>query len=124
MLVSSLLKFNSNLWFGVITLIQGIILFGISLNRKFSIQSILIVMVIFAGLHSLELFILGMPKPIFETMSNDIIGERQGFLTRILNQLTPILYVFIKFAVVGVLSYLYIKKKDFLVKIEDLEKSK
>ena len=124
MLTFSLLKFNSNLLFGLLTLIQGGILFGISKNRKFSIKSILLVILIFALLLGLEFVVLGIPKPLFEMMSNDILEKKQGSLTRIINLLTPIIYILVKIGVLGILVYLFIKKKDFLVKIEELEKSK
>lgn len=124
MILFSLLRFNSNLIVSIITVLQGTALLFISRNRKLSISSIIPVIIVLTITIIIELLLFGFPKPLFEMMSRDVLQSRRGSLTRILNQLTPYIYIIIKVCALSFLAIIYTKKKKFLEARKKFEANK
>lgn len=121
--ISSILKLNSNLLFGVITLLEASILFGISLNNKFSRITITPTIIIFLYFYAIEFYTLGIPKPLLEEMNGEVFDIDNGLLV-VINFFTPTIYIIVKLSALSLLVYFLYKKISFFVKLKQFNNNK
>jgi len=78
----------SNFYFGVVTILNGIIIWIISMKRKIIIQYALIIAIAYIIGYLIELLVLRIPNPFLYTNTN-VLASRRGAIIKILNILSP-----------------------------------
>ncbi len=94
---------NGNLPFAIITMVETIVLFAMVLSVKMSDKIINIFALSGLVLLILEFAIFWLPNPVLTNLDNNILESRIGALPKIVNLVSPFLYVGGKVAVFGVL---------------------
>ncbi|ATA76472.1 conserved membrane hypothetical protein [Capnocytophaga canimorsus] len=113
-LITAILHINNNLYFGIITSFIGILLFLISLDREKVVKYSLKIAIIYSVLYLIELIILKIPMPYIQPINVDVLESRRGALTKIVNLVSPYLYVILRIVVGVFLFKIYTAQQKFI----------
>ncbi|AWL77895.1 hypothetical protein DKB58_02445 [Capnocytophaga canimorsus] len=113
-LITAILHINNNLYFGIITSFIGILLFLISLDREKVVKYSLKIAIIYSVLYLIELIILKIPMPYIQPINVDVLESRRGALTKIVNLVSPYLYVILRIVAGVFLFKIYTVQQKFI----------
>lgn len=111
---SALLKINDNYIFGLLTLVIGIVILIISLNRKILLKTTLYIAIAYLAITLLELIVFKLPSPYIYAIDTNVLASRRGALPKVINLITPIAYVTIRLSLAGFFINAYLQQKSFI----------
>lgn len=123
MLVLTITNNNGNFPFGIITATEGVLLFLFTKSFKEIIKNIQPITIIFTSLIVLELIIFRIPNNPLTFLDDDILSSKLGAILKILNLMSPLLYVVLKVAILGVILMVKNKIKTFRIAKSKFENS-
>ena len=110
---SALLKINNNHIFGLLTFISGLIILIASSNRKLLLKTTLYIVIAYLVFTLLELIIFKLPSPYIYAISNNVLENRRGALPKIINLISPFVYLTIRLSLVVFFIGAYLKQQSF-----------
>lgn len=110
---SALLKINNNHIFGLLTFISGLIILIASSNRKLLLKTTLYIVIVYLVFTLLELIIFKLPSPYIYAISNNVLENRRGALPKIINLISPFVYLTIRLSLVVFFIGAYLKQQSF-----------
>lgn len=109
MLVLSAVNKNGNLPFGIITVVEGFLIYLFTRSFLDIIKNIQFIFLIFAALIILELIVFKIPNRPLTFLNNDILSSKWGAILKIINLMSPLIYIALKIVIWGVI--LIVKNK-------------
>lgn len=113
-LITAILRINQNLYFGLITTLIGGVLLFISLDYKKIVSYSLKIAIAYAVLYLIELAVFQIPSPYIQAIGSDVLSSRRGGLTKIINLISPYVYVTLRVCLGVFLFQIYTTQKKFL----------
>lgn len=113
MILFSSFKNNGNIPFGIITIVEAIILFVFATNNNSITKNINLIAFISLGLLILEFAFFQLPNPVLTDLDNNILESRRGALLKIVNLLSPFIYIISKAGIFAVFFYVRSNIKKF-----------
>lgn len=123
MLLFVTFKNNGNLPFGIITIVEAIILFAFASNNNSITKNINLIAFVGLGLLILEFAIFQFPNPVLTDLDNNILDSRRGALLKIVNLISPFIYITSKVGIFAVFFYVKNNIKKFTEKKKNFEKN-
>lgn len=96
---------NGNLPFGILTIIEALILFIVSFKNENIIKYVN--HIAFGGLilFCLELLIFQLPNPVLQNLDQDILANRREALSKTFSLASPFIYLILKTSIFGMFFY-------------------
>jgi len=113
---------NGNLAFGIITIIEAITLFVFIQDNISITKNINLISFIGLGALILEFAIFQFPNPVLTDIDNNILDSRRGALLKIVNLISPFVYVVSKVGVFAMFFYVRNNIVNFMKEKESFEK--
>lgn len=117
MLALSVVNENGNVPFSIITIAEGLFIFVIGMNNALILKHANTIFLAFIGLFVIELAAFQIPNPVLTSVNSNVLASRRGALLKIVNLMSPYLYLTAKISVIGI--YYYTKST-----IDNFQKSK
>lgn len=113
-LITAILHINTNLYFGIITSLIGILLFFVAYDKKKVVAYCLKIAIIYSVLYLVELIVLKIPAPYIQVVGSDVLKSQRGALTKIINLVSPYLYVVFRIIIGVFLFQVYVTQQKFI----------
>ncbi len=92
----AVIKASENLTFGLITLVEGAAFFVFVFDRNRIVKWLPILTYSLGAAVVIELILLGLPEPLLSSLDQDILANRRGAFTKMVNAVSPMLYISLK----------------------------
>ncbi|MDG2153487.1 MAG: hypothetical protein P8K10_06095 [Crocinitomicaceae bacterium] len=108
-LISNAFGIKENLNFGLINVLLGISIYSISIEKRWINKSLYLLSILYLLFYVIELIGLGLPSNYIFGYDDDILVSRRGAATKIINLMSPYIYVVARITV-GTMLFLAYKK--------------
>ena len=108
-LLSHAFGIKENLIFGIINVVLGISIYVLSIKKSWIIKSLYLLSILYLLLYLIEFVSLGLPSNYIYGYGDDILASHRGAATKIINLMSPYIYLVTRI-IIGTKLFLAYKK--------------